>query len=492
MGHCLRLTAVFVCAISQFVVSGSDDFNIYIWEVPDDWADHNEVLTIGRAFMVLHGHRSIVNQVRFNPETHMLLSAGVEKVIKVWSPFPVPRGCSKKDASHKSRRELYSHSDYLSFIQFGGLPLNHDEYESKSTAEDPRMLAFFDSLIQREKDNLHSDSEDSLLDDFHLSFILQPDSSEESDSDTTETSMSHLLLRELLHRPSPGTLEGHTATNSSGQGVLRRLRKLRDTAVIRDLLNADSSSTDSEEESHVKVVLPALPSDLKSDEDTTQSTVQFKRHKPHTKRHYRSRNRSKNVDDTSSSESANESDYSQRKIQNRTDKDSSLFETSNSSGSSNSSSSSSSNHSESDSRKSKGSKENTESSSDDAKICKFSHKRRKLHKANSSNSSNCLETQENVCKATEVNTTGSTKTHRQLDGNNSKDSQNANNILHGEGMMKSDRYGTSQTDCCSDLHVNNEKVTPHESSLTDLSNYNSCGNKKSFYDQGDDHEESSG
>lgn len=83
MGHCLRLTAVFVCALSQFVVSGSDDFNIYIWEVPDDWADHNEVLTIGRAFMVLHGHRSIVNQVRFNPETHMLLSAGVEKVIKV-------------------------------------------------------------------------------------------------------------------------------------------------------------------------------------------------------------------------------------------------------------------------------------------------------------------------------------------------------------------------------------------------------------------------
>lgn len=69
--------------ILQYVVSGSDDFNVYIWEVPGDWADHDELVTVGRAFMVLHGHRSIVNQVRFNPATHMLISAGVEKVLKV-------------------------------------------------------------------------------------------------------------------------------------------------------------------------------------------------------------------------------------------------------------------------------------------------------------------------------------------------------------------------------------------------------------------------
>ena len=69
--------------ILQYVVSGSDDFNVYIWEVPNDWAYHEELMTIGRAYMVLRGHRSIVNQVRFNPATHMLISAGVEKVVKV-------------------------------------------------------------------------------------------------------------------------------------------------------------------------------------------------------------------------------------------------------------------------------------------------------------------------------------------------------------------------------------------------------------------------
>ena len=56
---------------------------MYVWEVPNDWAYHDELVTIGRAYMVLHGHRSIVNQVRFNPATHMLISAGVEKVVKV-------------------------------------------------------------------------------------------------------------------------------------------------------------------------------------------------------------------------------------------------------------------------------------------------------------------------------------------------------------------------------------------------------------------------
>ena len=136
-------------------------------------------------------------------------------LIQVWSPFPIPRGYnSKEGCSVGSRRELYSHSDYLSFIQYGGLPLSHDEYESKSTEEDPRMLAFFDSLIQREKDNLHSDSDDSYLDDLHLSFILEPDSSEESDSDHTGTSMSRLLMRELLHRPSPGPTDREVTTNS--------------------------------------------------------------------------------------------------------------------------------------------------------------------------------------------------------------------------------------------------------------------------------------
>ena len=121
----------------------------------------------------------------------------------------------------------------------------------------------------------------------------------------------------------------------------------------------------------------------------------------------------------------------------------------------------------------------------------MSHKRRKLNRANSKNLSNNLKTQGNVCKATEVNTNGTIENYQQLDGNNGEDSQNANNILLGEGIINSDRCEASQTDCSSDLHVSNQTVTSHESVWADHSSYKPRGNKKSSHDQGDDHEESS-
>lgn len=49
---------------------------------------------VNGAFMVLKGHRSIVNQVRFNPHTYMICSSGVEKVIKVSQPLPGVRPSS--------------------------------------------------------------------------------------------------------------------------------------------------------------------------------------------------------------------------------------------------------------------------------------------------------------------------------------------------------------------------------------------------------------
>lgn len=38
--------------------------------------------------------------------------------------------------------------------------MSHD-YSEQSTSEDPQMMAFFDSLVQRERDGLASDSDDS-------------------------------------------------------------------------------------------------------------------------------------------------------------------------------------------------------------------------------------------------------------------------------------------------------------------------------------------
>ena len=336
-----------------------------------------------------------------------------------------------------SRRELYSHSDYLSFIQYGGLPLSHDEYESKSTEEDPRMLAFFDSLIQREKDNLHSDSDDSFLDDLHLSFILEPDSSEESDSDHTGTSMSRLLMRELLHRPSPGPTDREVTTNSPGQGVLRRLRHLRDAAVIRDLLNADSSSSDDGRDTHFKVVPPELPRDLESEQSTVHSPAQFKRHQSHRNRCYRVQNRSRNENERRSvlcDSSSSDSDFklSRQKSKAKPGKDICYLEEG--------SSSSSSIDSEDDSRISKAAEKNTESESDEAKSCKLIKKRKKrqLHRKNVKSPSNSSETCETLCKATEHKMDGFT---------DNRDNNMANCDSQVKVSKSEEEFVTSKVEC---------------------------------------------
>ena len=44
---------------------------------------------VGTAHMVLRGHRSIVNQVRYNKSSALTISSGVEKIIKVSEVFVV-------------------------------------------------------------------------------------------------------------------------------------------------------------------------------------------------------------------------------------------------------------------------------------------------------------------------------------------------------------------------------------------------------------------
>jgi len=142
----------------EFVLSGSDDFNLYGWRVPQ------QVSTkfVSRAQMILRGHRSIVNQVRFSSALCMVASAGVEKVVKLWSPYPLSGGGGglERVAPHLSKgRQLYSREDYVRMTIESGTVLAH-EYSTESTSENRRMIAFFDSLVQREVEGSSSSTDD--------------------------------------------------------------------------------------------------------------------------------------------------------------------------------------------------------------------------------------------------------------------------------------------------------------------------------------------
>lgn len=101
------------------MLSGSDDFNLYMWKVSSFGPEKGKLFnylniaseelvyyfrrkTFSINFysekagsstvlphMVLYGHRSIVNQVRYNPQYCLIASSGVEKIIKVPLSFTV-------------------------------------------------------------------------------------------------------------------------------------------------------------------------------------------------------------------------------------------------------------------------------------------------------------------------------------------------------------------------------------------------------------------
>ncbi|XP_050674964.1 DDB1- and CUL4-associated factor 5 [Leptidea sinapis] len=151
---CTMKSCSFAGKDDQFVLSGSDDFNLYMWKIPDMGGTAMPGSTVAPPHIVLYGHRSIVNQVRYNSQYCLIASSGVEKIIKVWSAVEYPKmtGSLLDEAQGSDNpREIYSQADYISLVHHSGQYITHN-YAEQSTSEDPRMMAFFDSVVQRELD----------------------------------------------------------------------------------------------------------------------------------------------------------------------------------------------------------------------------------------------------------------------------------------------------------------------------------------------------
>lgn len=171
----------------EFVLSGSDDFNLYVWRVAEadcnstyQWVDDHQ--------MVLYGHRSIVNQVRYNPQKCIIASSGVEKMVKLWHPFAIDGwtgALSDEVSGCENPRNVFSYEEYLSLMNSSGQNMTHD-YSNQNTTEDPRMMAFFDSLVQREIEgwNSNDNSESDRSSQHSSDGSSRPTSTESSGSDT--------------------------------------------------------------------------------------------------------------------------------------------------------------------------------------------------------------------------------------------------------------------------------------------------------------------
>lgn len=222
----------------------------------------------------------------------------------------------KTEQEDESKRELYSHDDYVDLVLDSGRPLTH-EYEGGSIEEDPRMLAFFDTLIQREHGGWNSESDSNYSEeDFYSNYLAR--SSDSSGDDSVRRSTQR--VRDLLAQESRDSDE----SDDTAQAVLRRVRRLRRAAflrrlvrgaerqledgdenqehpsdsqnaflrhltreIMREALETSSDSSDSE-----PTVTLALPEELQNENNEENEPVQFNRPRAHHRRQYRRRSSS--------------------------------------------------------------------------------------------------------------------------------------------------------------------------------------------------------
>jgi len=113
---CTLKSAAFAGPDERFMLAGSDNFGLYLWDRtlpasdvlwapgPEDAADRPTFLN---AFKIIRGHRSIPNNMRFHPDLMQIYSCGVEKVVRVFhctAPAD-PRGKSLTEAQFEERNE---------------------------------------------------------------------------------------------------------------------------------------------------------------------------------------------------------------------------------------------------------------------------------------------------------------------------------------------------------------------------------------------------
>ncbi len=173
---------LFFSSFLKYICSGSDDFCVYVWKN----IQNNNETTSNNFHLKLKGHRSIVNQVRYHSKFHLLISSGVEKIIKVWTPYKLENsigGLMGERDEYLPKRRLYTNRELfeLRWVPHANQTASNIEAH-QSMEEDQAMIAFFDSLVRREMNNWsNEDNEiiDNVTDRHELS------SSSSSDDDTS-------------------------------------------------------------------------------------------------------------------------------------------------------------------------------------------------------------------------------------------------------------------------------------------------------------------
>uniref|UniRef100_A0ACB8G3V0 Uncharacterized protein n=1 Tax=Sphaerodactylus townsendi TaxID=933632 RepID=A0ACB8G3V0_9SAUR len=200
----------------------------------------------------------------------------------IWSPYRQP-GCTG-DLDGKiedDSRCLYTHEEYISLVLNSGSGLSHD-YANQSVQEDPRMMAFFDSLVRREIEGWSSDSDSDLSEStilqLHAGVSERSGYSESESSTSLRQSPPHMAEESDEAAYNLGTLRSTESPPAREDVVTRRqrlsaLRRYQDKRLLALSNESDSDENTCETELDADLFpRPRSPSPEENDSSSSSSS----------------------------------------------------------------------------------------------------------------------------------------------------------------------------------------------------------------------------
>jgi len=246
------------------VITGADDWNIYCWKIAKDYEEtpvegqsYARTPATDEAFAVLEGHRSIVNHCRHSEKSNVIVSSGVEKIVKVWSGVQLP--ASIRDPPRRAEITIQEHRERMRRHFQEARRNRFDDYVDDLEEEDADTLATFDA---HQGDSGSDDDDDvhnlifqnEMLDLGVIAFSLegsmdQHDEDLDSDDDeelTTDASSSSEATEDEDASTEASTETMHTALTSQADSSA-------DEFSSGTTEGEDSSRDDGESESEMEV-----------------------------------------------------------------------------------------------------------------------------------------------------------------------------------------------------------------------------------------------
>ena len=186
-------------------------------------------------------------------------------------------------SKNQTDRPVYTHEEYISLVLHSGNGMTHD-YSNQSMEEDPRMMAFFDSLVQRELEGLTSDDMDSEPDVFTPYHAVQSDSGGLGSNSDDEGGYSPFTIafanimaqREIEQETSDGVGSAAAASAShQDDGAGTQSPRLQDRAPILLLPSDDMQASNTDGSSSALPGQRAIPNRLSISNLVAQKRVEY-------------------------------------------------------------------------------------------------------------------------------------------------------------------------------------------------------------------------